>query len=157
MSRLYYEKKETEFSFRSFMRSSGDAPKDGAPSQAGKTAAIHLEKVAKLVPSEVIAGYLIMFGFVSEVGSASLQSLIPWLVFLFGVVLTPIYLWNVADANKPRRNHLIVSTIAFVVWAYVTTGEQLMATINPDLFDKAIGSILLVAFSLVSAVVPLDK
>ncbi|MGF7041033.1 hypothetical protein [Mucilaginibacter lappiensis] len=63
----------------------------------------------------------------------------------------------VADENKPKRNHLILSTIAFIVWAYVTTGETLSATIAKDIYDSAAASIILIIFSFASATVPLDK
>lgn len=146
MARLYYEKKVNSNQFETL---ADQGQKSGVSD--------YLEKVARLVPSEVVAGYLTMIGFVGSIKSLQLQNITTWIIFGLGLVLTPIYLNNVADSDKPKRNHIILSTIAFVVWAYVTSGQQLMQTIAPGIFDQAIASIVLVAFSLVSAVVPLNK
>lgn len=145
MGRLYYEKKNAPNQPKAFAGGEVQGFSD------------HLDKVARLIPSEIIAGYLTMIGFVGSVKNIQTQNIIAWIVFAMGLILTPFYLNNVADANKPKRNHLILSTIAFLVWAYVTTGKQLLQTISPDIFDQAIASIVLVAFSLISAIIPLNK
>jgi hypothetical protein len=62
-----------------------------------------------------------------------------------------------AEEGQPKKNHLILSTIAFIFWAYATTGSTLSDTIAPGIYDPAISSFLLVAFSLVSGQVPLNK
>lgn len=144
MERLYYEKKH-------------DPTQPKAFAGEDKGFSDYLGKVARLIPSEVIAGYLTMIGFVGSIKNLQTQIIIAWVIFAMGLILTPLYLNKVADADKPKRNHLILSTIAFLVWAYVTTGKQLLATISPDIFDQAVSSIVLVAFSLVSAVIPLNK
>ncbi|MEA5258322.1 hypothetical protein VB264_11065 [Arcicella aquatica] len=144
MGRLYYEKKY-------------DPTQPKAFAGEGQGFSDHLDKVARLIPSEIIAGYLTMIGFVGSVKNIQVQNVIAWIVFAIGLILTPIYLNNVAEADKPKRNHLILSTVAFIVWAYVTTGKQLLQTISPDIFDQAVASIVLVAFSLISAAIPLNK
>ena len=144
MGRLYYEKRHDHTQPKAFA-GEGQGFND------------YLDKVARLIPSEIIAGYLTMIGFVGAVKDIQAQNIIIWIVFGIGLILTPIYLNKVAEAGKPKRNHLVLSTFAFLVWAYVTTGKQLLETISPDLFDQAIASIILVAFSLISAVIPLNK
>lgn len=144
MGRLYYEKNYDPTQPKAF---------------AGESQGFsdYLDKVARLIPSEIIAGYLTMIGFVGSVKNIQVQNVIAWIVFAIGLILTPIYLNNVSEIDKPKRNHLILSTVAFLVWAYVTTGERLLQTISPDIYDQAVASIVLVAFSLVSAVIPLNK
>lgn len=144
MGRLYYEKQH-------------DSTQPKAFTGEGKGFNEYLDKVARLIPSEIIAGYLTMIGFVGSVKNIQAQNIIAWIVFVIGLILTPIYLNKVAEVGKPKRNHLVLSTFAFLVWAYVTTGKQLLETISPNLFDQAIASIILVAFSLISAVIPLNK
>lgn len=117
----------------------------------------YLNKVATLIPSEVLAGYLTMIGFVGAITNTHIKVYIAWTIFAVGFILTPIYLNHVADENKPKRNHLILSTVAFIVWAYVTTGKQLLDFFSTSLFDQAIASIILVLFSLISAIIPLNK
>ena len=152
MGRLYYEPTKT--------LNNGSrpelAPADPA-AQPNNNFTDYLNKVSRLIPSEVIAGYLTMFGLVHAIKSDQLQDIFSWIVFAVGLILTPLYLNMVADENKPKRNHLILSTIAFIVWAYVTTGETLSATIAKDIYDSAAASIILIIFSFVSATVPLDK
>ena len=140
MSRLYYD---------SLIRLQ---KKDLVAGQQSQTRG-YLEKVAKLIPSEIIAGYLAMVGFVPLVQQKDAQPMIYWIVFFICLILVPIYLNSQADKNKPRLVHLILSTCAFVVWAYVITGNTLI----PDYYDAAIASIILIAFSLASAVIPLSK
>ncbi|MGV7107154.1 hypothetical protein [Flavobacterium sp. U410] len=144
MGRLYYEKQQNPMQPKAF---AGE----------GKGFNEYLDKVARLVPSEIIAGYLTMVGLVGAVKNTQAQNIITWIVFTIGLILTPYYLNKVAEGDKPKRNHLILSTIAFLVWAYVTTGKQLSETISPNIFDQAIASIILVAFSLISAIIPLNK
>ena len=135
MSRLYYPPE---------LRLSSSPQLD--PEEAGK-------KVAKLVPSELITAYT---GLVSLTFSVKYEWMHNWLFatsFLLCLILTPIYLNRMADKGKPKRNHLIVSSVAFVVWAYFVSGKQIM----PDLYDAGLASMATLVFSVVSALVPLDK
>lgn len=144
MGRLYYEKYY-------------DPTQPKAISGQEKGFSNYLDKVAHLIPSEIIAGYLTMIGFTGSIKNSTLQVVFTWIIFAIGLILTPIYLNTVAEAGKPKSNHLILSTIAFLVWAYVTTGKQLLETFSTNIYDQAVASIILVAFSLISAVVPLNK
>lgn len=129
-------------------------PNGGGGGGGGQNFSDYLEKVSRLIPAEVLAGYLAMMGFVGSINGAETQKIANWIIFGACLVLTPLYLNNVAVPNRPKRNHLIVSTVAFVVWAYVTTGAQLL---GPELFSQAIASIVLIMFSLISALIPLNK
>lgn len=157
MGRLFYEssalkeqaREEGELEISRSGKSSESQPVKPEDSKLNS----HLDKVSKLIPSEIIAGYLAMFGFVPLVQNKALQSGVLWVIFGLCLIVTPIYLNRQAEKNKPKRNHLIISTIAFIVWAYATTGSTLVT----DFYDAAIGSIVLVAFSLISAAIPLDK
>lgn len=140
MSRLFYEK------YR-------DATQPRTVSGENKKVNDYLDKVSKLIPSEILAGYLAMFGLVPLVQRGEIHNIIFWIIFWLCQILTPVYLNSQAEEGKPKRNHLIISSIAFTVWAYVTTGKTLI----PDYYDAAIGSIILIAFSLISAIVPLKK
>jgi hypothetical protein len=140
MGRLFYDKSNTSIQPRV---ASGEEKKVND----------YLDKVSKLIPSEVIAGYLAMFGLVPLVQKTDIHSTVFWIIFWLCQILTPIYLNSQSEKGKPKRNHLIISSIAFTVWAYVTTGKTLV----PDFYDAAIGSIILIAFSLISAIIPLTK
>ncbi|MFZ1560393.1 MAG: hypothetical protein WAT37_10740 [Saprospiraceae bacterium] len=141
MARLYYDQ-------------SIDGVQLKGPGSQGQNFDSYLEKVSKLVPSEIIAGYLTMMGFVPTIKSFD-PNIISWIIFGAGLILTPFYLNKVASVGKPKRNHLILSTVAFAVWAYVTTGPLLFE--SSGMYDSAIASITLVLFSLISGIVPLNK
>ncbi len=173
MSRLFYEKPKIASQDTYFKKSekvidemkeevfgederkaTSDQPNDIAEgSQGDKKVNSYLEKISRLIPSEIIAGYLAMFGFVPLVENVNVREYIIWIVFFMCLILTPIYLNMQAEKGKPKMNHLLVSSLAFVIWAYVTTGMKLV----PGLYDAAAASIILVAFSLISAVIPLNK
>jgi hypothetical protein len=140
MERLYYDPPRVN--------------KNAVPSKMGIND--YLNKVATLVPAEIIAGYLTMFGLVSSIRNIGTQIIFYWIVFAAGVILTPFYMNQVATVNKPKIIHIIISTLAFVVWAYVTTGKVLSETIAFS-FDQAVASILLILFSLISSLIPLNK
>ncbi|WP_299531855.1 hypothetical protein [Ulvibacterium sp.] len=154
MSRLYYEKVTSP-------RRTTIATADGDHPEVNNNQNVrgYLEKVSSLIPAEVIAGYLAMFGFVPLIDETTQGSLsntettVAWIIFFFCFLLTPIYLNYQAEKGKPKQIHLFISTIAFVIWSYVTTGASLI----PDYYNAAVGSIFLVAFSLISGVIKLNK
>lgn len=159
MSRLHYD--EPKIKEQDFREGHAVTPLDGDPAvpltpipmQEGGNAQSYLEKVAKLVPSEVIAGYLAMVGFVPSIENEGVKPTVLWSIFGLCLILTPLYLNSQSEQGRPKNIHLIVSTIAFVVWAYATTGDKLL----PAFYQAAIGSIVLVAFSLISGLIPLNK
>jgi hypothetical protein len=121
--------------------------------QQKQDASRYLEKVAKLVPSEIIAGYVGLVGLVPLVHNREARPWIYLVVFVLCIVLTPLYLRFQANTHKPYKIHVLVSTIAFVVWAYSISG----AAIVPGLYDPAIASMLLIAFTLISGTIPLRR
>lgn len=143
MSRLYYE--------QPVGASAAQGASGRSATERSGGAGRFLEKVAKLVPSEIVAGYLVLIGFVPLVRAESWKPWIHAAVFLLCLVLTPIYLNRQAEPGKPKRTHLIVSTCAFVVWAYATSG----ALVVGPYYDPAVASIALVGFTLVSGAIRL--
>ncbi len=159
MSRLYYEKKRevsppapTTRSTRSISRNAPPA-EEVVVERRETSSGGYLEKIAKLIPSEIIAAYLAMIGFVPLIQIVGNRQVVYWVIFGLCQILTPLYLNRQAEKGQPKINHLILSSIAFAVWAYVTTGSSLV----PNFYDAALGSIMLIGFSLVSAMVPLNR
>lgn len=74
----------------------------------------YLEKLTKLIPGEMVALYLAIASFVPKEVIA--QFIVAGLVF----VLTPLYLLNVAKVKNIVQ--IVVSTISFAVWVFVTGG-----------------------------------
>jgi hypothetical protein len=140
VSRLYYPKPQT----------GGLATgKDGITVDAGEV----FRKIAKLIPTELVAGYgaLVSLCFVIRWETWRIPAV--WLCFALCLILTPIYLNKVADRGKPKRNQIIVGTIAFPIWAYQVSGGQIV----PQFYDAAIATIVAIIFSLITAAVPMNK
>ena len=80
-------------------------------------------RVSKYIPGEVLAAYVAMSGIVASMDQKSDMSTVAWwFVFAVGVVLTPIYLIYVSKLKTEWLMHAVISTIAFVVWAYAMGG-----------------------------------
>ena len=137
MSRLYYEASTTTPGLKN-----GDS--EGAKE--------YLEKVAKLIPGEIIAGYITLIGLVPSIKDNGLHTWFYGGIFLLCLFLTPYYLNKQAEKGKPKTVHLILSTIAFVLWAYAVSG----GAVWPAIHDPGIASILLGAYSLISGKIPLS-
>jgi len=142
MGRLYYEKQQTNLM-------------NSQSSSTNQRAKNYLEKVSSIVPAEVVAGYLTMVGFLDknpDTGLIIKQNILIG-VFAFCLVLTPIYFYFQADKNRPKFIHILVSTLAFLVWAFVISGEKF----DINFYDADLASILLVGFSLISGLIPMKK
>jgi hypothetical protein len=148
MARLFYDEVRMPATF--------NVPKDARRMELegqGNGAKIYLEKISKLIPSEVLAGYLTLVGLVAAIHHPELHSSFYYGSFLLCLVLTPLYLNYQAEGNKPKLTHLIISTVAFMVWAYAMSGDKVFTRF----YDPAAASAVLVVFTLVSGVVPLKK
>ena len=116
----------------------------------------YLEKVAKLIPSEIVAVYLAGVGIIPAIANASVQAYVFWLFLALCTLMTPVYLYRfMRDRTKPKsisRRHALISTAAFLFWAYAVSAGVLPSGWH----DGAISSLLLLTFSLVSGAIPLD-
>lgn len=112
-----------------------------------------VEKVAKLIPSEVITGYTGLISLFAAAQSQRSQLIGYGVAFVLGLVLTPVYLNQMAEPGKPKRNHLIVSTFAFAFWSYFTSGRQ----VAPAFYDIIWASAALIIFTLISGAIPMSK
>ena len=140
MSRLYYPPTAGS-RLASGQASTGEVTKD------------NLEKVVKLVPAELITGYSALISAAANFHDAIARNIGFAISFVLCGVLTPIYLNKMAEAGKPKIVHLVVSTLAFVVWAYYTSGRQVI----PQYFNGDYALFGLLVFSLITAVTPLKK
>jgi multisubunit Na+/H+ antiporter MnhG subunit len=149
MARLFYEPKtidegnQKEKGFRAGWYRTTDNKTDTS---------LYLEKITKLVPTEVIVSYIAALGFLDQVPDFHTREVTKWTIFAICLIATPLYLWSVSNKGQVVL-HLIISTIAFVIWAYATSGYVLLG----NLYQPALSSIALILFTLVSAKVPLSR
>jgi hypothetical protein len=89
---------------------------------------------------------------------------VPGLIFLFCLVLAPLYVWVLANraGSAVWKAQALIAALAFVVWAYAIKGavffsnKALDAWANaayqaPQFYDPKIGAALLVLFSMAVA------
>lgn len=112
----------------------------------------YLERVAKYVPAEIVAAYLAIIGFAVSVPSGKLLAMI--LAFAVCLVATPLYLWRMGRGSKVKGIHLIISSIAFVVWAFAAGGAGgIFGADGLNIYDPSWASIVLVIFTLASGLI----
>ena len=104
----------------------------------------YLEAMVKNMPSETVAGYMAMLGFLST--ASQIPAVLLWVVWGVFLVATPFYLWLVKPASeteqRPWWQIWIFSPIAFFVWS-MTIGGPWSAVGKAAL----IGSVLILLFS----------
>lgn len=136
-----------------YARAGGGQLANGAKIDPAKSALDAGEKIGKLIPVELVTAYGALVSVMASIGNPTIRSIVIVVVFLACWVLTPMYLRKVSDPKLPRRNHLIVSTLAFPVWAYLVSGSQFV----PQIYDPALATIAATLFSLISGAIPMDR
>ncbi len=97
-----------------------------------KTTEEYLGKLLKLIPSEIIAAYMAIQGFIPEDKT-------KWGLTAIAVVLliiTPLYLRFVQKVAKTTQ--IFVSTISFVIWVYAIGGPFVLWNIHEAWIASAI-------------------
>ena len=104
-------------------------------------------RVAKYVPSEVLAAYVAMMGIVMSMSSVDrLKPYLAWAAFVLCLAVTPIYLYRFAGAKRDKFFHMALSSVAFGFWSYALGGPFEIS----HLYRADVGSLLLIGFTLVS-------
>jgi hypothetical protein len=128
-SRIYFDKPVTEAKAFS--------------GRKGRQAKEFLEKVAKLVPVEIVGPYKASILFVDGIQPATLHIWGYWGLFVLGFLGTLWYVdWRMGSGFEKWR-HLLVYGGAFVVWAYAVSGGHLLPF--PYYQDALAGIVLIVA------------
>jgi hypothetical protein len=107
-----------------------------------------LERVAKYIPGEVIATYMCLNGIAAAESDHKMRLFYFGLIFVTCLVATPFYLGKFAKPGDAKTYHQVVSTVAFVLWAY-TIGIGLF--VETEIYLPILASILIGIFTLASA------
>ena len=114
-------------------------------------------RVGKYIPGEIMALYLALLGILNDglaKESEVFRLLTYGVAFLIFLVLTPVYFTRMAEPGDALKVQRIVSTVAFVVWAYSLGGIFKELHIHRDWM----GGALLIVFTAISgAIVPYRK
>jgi len=96
------------------------------------------DRLVKYIPAESIALYtfadklVVAYYGIDAAGHATrvpadlVFSIAPWVLFLLGLVGTPIYLYRQRLSDQPWELHAALSTIAFILWAYTLGGSLIL-------------------------------
>lgn len=108
----------------------------------------YVTRVAKFVPSEVLAAYVAMMGIVVAMDKTDTwRTPLAWGTFGLCMIFTPLYLSRFkAISTRQKVLHITLSCLAFTLWSYALGGPFEIAGI----YRANIGSLLLIAFTLVS-------
>jgi uncharacterized membrane protein len=116
----------------------------------------YLGRVAKYVPAEIVALYLPLVKFIDAAGKLEARSVrlsLLALSFLVFLVLTPIYFTKTARPGDAVKAQRIVSSIAFVCWAYSLGGVFTELGIENNL----VSGFLLIIFTAISGTIKSSK
>jgi hypothetical protein len=100
----------------------------------------YTDRLIKYIPPDVIAAFTAIEGILA--GSKSPNAVVlGWLVFAVIGIATPFYLSRVGGVRKPVQ--VVISTVAFVVWAFAYPGEPFRSLIA----DNTIASVVLALYT----------
>ncbi len=116
------------------------------------------DKLLKLIPTEIVAAYMVLAGILgfgataaapsvqqpSRLTDAELQPILIQVVFFVLLVLTPVYLRKVSRVTGVAQ--LGVTTLSFAVWVYTLGGPFIVW----DIYYPLIASVILVLWSLIT-------
>ena len=137
MPRLYYEKRKV------MSQASDDTDESGTK--------MYVEKITLLIPIEIIAAYLAVVGLIPSIQGVEPTTFYQIMFVLF-LLITTWYIYMVREKKEAIPiPHMIISTIAFIVWGFATTGDKVF----PHFHQPAIASIILIVFTLISGKIPL--
>lgn len=95
------------------------------------------ESILKFIPTEVVTLYLTIYGIAFAARNEIPFGAIAWIIFAVGIIGTPLYLMF-AEGVKDKL-HIMISTLAFVVWVFALGGPFLQLS----WYNLVYGAILL--------------
>jgi len=116
------------------------------------------ERVAKYIPSEIIAAFIAINCSLAN-SEPNLKYWLSLANLIMCAIFTPIYLGLAANKNEPKKTQQIVSFFAFIIWSYAISGEGgIYGNSGWHIFHSEIASFLIIAFSLFSGwIIPKQK
>lgn len=103
----------------------------------------YMPMLLKNIPSEVVAAYVAVLGFIASVGA---PSWVPWIAF--GIALVSVPLWLVFGQGVKSPLQIILSTVAFPIWDMSLSGGAFQTIPG---YETLIGSVILVIFTMLVA------
>lgn len=108
----------------------------------------YYEKLLRLIPSEIVAAYLVIIGIIPVNEPIWLNVAVTLILLL----IIPFYLWRAQ--NVKNKNQIITTAIAFIIWVYSFNGGIFNSF---GLYKPWIASIILVLFTLIMPILIVEK
>jgi hypothetical protein len=117
----------------------------------------YLERVAKYVPGEVLAFFIVINAILNQVvqagGKGALMAGIPVMIvaqvaLVVCAVMVPLFVWYVRERGDAWVTNAVVSTLAFPFWAYA-----LGATAFAEHWDGNLAAIMLATVTVMSGLI----
>ncbi|MGD1875010.1 MAG: hypothetical protein ACFB02_18380 [Mastigocoleus sp.] len=111
----------------------------------------YFDKVVKYIPADIVGAWIAVTGLIKSADDTIPKVTLLWIAFSWGVFFTIIWTWKqTQELNKPlARTQIIISTIAFIVWAYAL-GEPFESV---GFYKPIYGSLLLILYTLTVALI----
>lgn len=100
----------------------------------------YMTKLLKLIPSEIIAAYLVIVGFIPD--GYEQKKLILIIISVALLILIPFYMGKLQDVKLFSQK--LLAMVSFVVWLYTLGG----VFVELGIYEAFIGSIILVFWTL---------
>ncbi len=119
-------------------------------SVAAETPDSYFDRVAKYVPAEIVGAYLAVEKMMGTGGDDPALALGTLAAF---TILTPLYFRSLPGPLHSRRIHMVVSTLAFLLWSYALPGAAWTAL---GLENSRLAGVLLIVGSLALGLISPD-
>jgi hypothetical protein len=107
----------------------------------------YADKLVKYIPAEIVAAFIAVNSIMHSVAVPS--AVAYWAMFLFLLILTPVYLWRLQGVRK--RMQLLLSSVAFVIWVFGIGGP--FSYLSWYSSYAYVGGLLIIAYTLGVAVI----
>ncbi|RMF15884.1 MAG: hypothetical protein D6757_03790 [Alphaproteobacteria bacterium] len=102
----------------------------------------YIDRIAKYVPAEIIGAYLAVEKMMATGPDDRTLAFATLAAF---TVLTPLYFHSLPGPAACKRLHMLISTLAFLLWSYALPGA---AWVSLGLDDPRLAGVLLIVGSL---------
>jgi len=107
----------------------------------------YLNKLIKLVPTEIIGVYLTVFNLIkAQQGNPENNYQLQWIVFIILALITPFYLKRVAQISS--WSQIVLCFLSFCIWVF-TIGGPMDGKMIVGFTPQFLGAIILPIYTLV--------
>ena len=118
--------------------------------RSGKQIDTYFDKVIKYIPADIVGAWLAVDGLIKAADN-NVAVNTSWVAFIIGIIITALWTYKQTQVPKkrPAITQIIISTGAFIVWVYASGGPFITA----NLYNPAYGSMFLILYTLVVAMI----